>query len=440
VKKPEIVRASRIVFLCAALLLVSAVCTLAQTTGSYERTFSQSKAAVQKALQQIHSSLAGRLPVLEGFASAEENLDHHDLDHYDRGFYQARVEVVATPSGATRVRLNTKVTAFYTDTNVPSRSGYKLLTSNGRIESDLLDQLSEKLASGGNSKSSLSEEAVASSPKTTSPVKPEPTIAAPNTPDRGAFSSSRSQSLSAQEHGFSHMAAPAKAPDPAMANLQAEADSLQEVLKNQAHPKNLVAVKKSGTPVVASASLSAKTLFMASLHDEFEMLDFNSDWVHVRISGLSRGWIWRDSLEMPEGIPDTAAHPAKERPAAADVYQATRDEVAPFPGDWEPLRGKTVKIITMQKVDENAKDSGAQARMEFAKYEFDLNFADVNLKAKELAGIVLMFDSADGGMVAVTLPVLQQWKAGTLSDAALWHKCFFDPPEVFNPSAAAATQ
>ena len=41
--------------------------------------------------------------------------------------------------------------------------------------------------------------------------------------------------------------------------------------------------------MVATPSLKAKTLFLASTHDEFEMLDFNADWVHVRISGLSRG-------------------------------------------------------------------------------------------------------------------------------------------------------
>ena len=35
-------------------------------------------------------------------------------------------------------------------------------------------------------------------------------------------------------------------------DLQAEAESLEEILKNQSHPKNLVAVKKSGTPVVAT--------------------------------------------------------------------------------------------------------------------------------------------------------------------------------------------
>ncbi len=103
------------------------------------------------------------------------------------------------------------------------------------------------------------------------------------------------------------------------------------MLKNQAHPKNLVAVKKSGTPILASPSLTAKTFFMASAQDEFEMLDFNADWVHVRISGLSRGWIWRTSLEMPEGIPDVPLVASTGAPTAADLFQISREEVAPFP-------------------------------------------------------------------------------------------------------------
>jgi len=53
------------------------------------------------------------------------------------------------------------------------------------------------------------------------------------------------------------------------------------------------------------------------------------------------------------------------------------------------------------------------------------------------AGIVVIFDSADGGMIAATMPTLQQWRAGTLSDSALWHKCFFDPPDTFD---SAGTQ
>ena len=222
--------------------------------------------------------------------------------------------------------------------------------------------------------------------------------------------------------------------------MAAEAASLEEVLKNQAHPKNLVAVKKSGTPVVGSPSLTGKTLFMASAHDEFEMLDYSADWVHVRVSGLSRGWIWRTSLEMPEGISDVPKAGDTAKLVATDLFQVTREEMAPFPGDWEPLRGKNVKIISVQKVQENEKDSGAEAKLEFVKSLLDKNYADLASRSKELAGVVMIFDSVDGGMIAATLPTVQQWKAGTLTDAALWHECYFDPPETFTVPAPAGGQ
>src|SRR4029077_7507696 len=134
--------------------------------------------------------------------------------------------------------------------------------------------------------------------------------------------------------------------------LQKEADSLEETFRNQAHPKNLVAVKKSGTPVLATPSLTAKPQFLASMHDEFEMLDFDTDWVHVRISGLSRGWIWRNSVEMPDGIAYTEARPATAALSpAADLFHVIREEVSTFPGNWEPLRNKNVKIISVQKIN-----------------------------------------------------------------------------------------
>jgi hypothetical protein len=195
-------------------------------------------------------------------------------------------------------------------------------------------------------------------------------------------------------------------PSASETGLHAEAASLEQVLKNQAHPKNLVAIKQSGTPVVASPSLTGKTLFMASARDEFEMLDFNADWVHVRISGLSRGWIWRTSLEMPEGISDISLNTPDAAPAAADLFQVTREETAAFPGDWEPLRGKNVKIISVQKVQESEKNSGAEAKLEFAKSLLDTSYADLAAKSQELSGVVLIFDSVDGGLIAATLPTV----------------------------------
>jgi hypothetical protein len=482
----------------------------AQGSG-YERTFAESKATVERVLKQMQASLAGRLPVLDGFALAGD----HPLDRYQRGFFQSTVQVSATASGGSVVHVTTKVTAWYPDP-IPSRSGYQLLTSNGRLEVDLLDELAEELKSSAAGESTVPQRAPATEipttapsaspitqpsrvvppeatqsqatqnrttqtqatqPQATQPQAPKPQPAqpltspsqtarqvqpqtqtadnvppAPTTPlpqTGGTFQSSLAHGLAAAESAATP-AAPAPV-DADRAGLKAEADSLEEILKNQSHPKNLVAVKKSGTPVVASASLTAKTLFLASAHDEFEMLDFNPDWVHVRVSGLSRGWIWRNSLEMPDGVPDVDTHAgAAPGPTADELFRVSREDTAQFPGDWEPLRNKNVKIISVQKTDESAQDGGSKLKLEFAKSMLDKSYADlakadlakkdVAHKTDSVAGIVLIFDSADGGMIAATMATLQQWKAGTLSDSALWHQCYFDPPELSGSSGQAASQ
>lgn len=411
--------------------------------GGYERTFSQSKAAVEKALKEMQSATAGRLPVLEGFATATSA--DHPLDRYRRGYYQCKIQVTAAPSGGSIVRVSVEVTAWYSDPE-SAKSGYQLLSSNGRLEQDLLDQLSDQLAANSPQPAPALHPSPAAttaakqpkSPAPTSAASREPTISAPvpRLPEVGTYSSSLSQGLSAEAASSSKPGAKKTDGGP----LQNEVDSLEEILKNQGHPKNLVAVKKSGTPVVSSASLTAKTLFLATAHDEFEMLDFNRDWVHVRISGLSRGWIWRNSLEMPDSVPDSDAAPdPKAMPTAAELFHISREEVALFPGDWGPLRGKNVKIVSVEKNDE-AKDSDPQLRLEFVKSVMDRNYGELAQRPQELAGIVVIFDAADGGMIAATFPTLQQWKAGKLSDAALWHQCFFDPPETFPQSGASGTE
>ena len=429
----------------AAFLLVVLAMAVAQRgsaeAGSYERSYRQSKSAVEKALKELQPSMSGRLPVLEGFASPGDR----PLSRYQRAYYQSAVQVTSTASGGSVVRVSTKVTAWYAD-SVSTRSGYQLLASNGRLESDLLDQLTDVLgsnsgattsggSSGGNFPAIATPAASAKRPGTA-----EPTISAPmpRAPETGhTFSSPTLERGLPDQQRSDRQQLQQKSGDQPATGLQAEAASLEEVLKSQGHPKNLVAIKKSGTPVVATPSLNGKTLFLASTHDEFEMLDFNADWVHVRISGLSRGWIWRTSLEMPEGISDIPPAGASAAPVAPDLFQVTREETAPFPGDWEPLRGRNVKIISVQKIQENAKDSGARAKLEFAKFLLDKDYAELAAKSQELAGIVLIFDSVDGGMIAATLATVQAWKAGTLSDAALWHQCFFDPPETFNASSPA---
>jgi len=433
-------------FGCIALVAAAffSCASVARAQGN-ERTFPQSKAAIEKALKGLPGA-AGRLPTLDGFATSAD----HPLDRYQRGYYQAKFEVSAAPSGGSVVRVNVQVTAWYADP-ATGKSGYQVLPSNGRLEGDLLDQLAEQLATTPAAATQTTAKATPTPPPAKAPAPPpqiardEPTISAPvpRIPQMsGGLSSSLAQSLAEQEkEKAAPGAGPKKPVDDEQSSLQAEAASLEEILKNQAHPKNLVAVKKSGTPVVATASLTAKTLFLASAHDEFEMLDFNRDWVHVRVSGLSRGWIWRNNLEMPDSVPD-ADLPADTAPApnAADLFHVTREETAPFPGDWAPLRGKYVKIVSVEKINEAAKDSGPLLRLDYAKSLLQKDYAELEQKSQELAGIVLIFDSVDGGMIAATFPTLQQWKAGKLSDAGLWHQCFFDPPETFNVSNPAGSE
>ena len=88
--------------------------------------------------------MAGRLPVVEGFVANPDQ----PLDQYRRAYYQTSVQVRGK-SADIIVRVTTKITAWYTDP-AGVHSGYRLLNSNGRLESDLLDQLSDEVAANTN--------------------------------------------------------------------------------------------------------------------------------------------------------------------------------------------------------------------------------------------------------------------------------------------------
>jgi hypothetical protein len=424
-------RAQAVRFLFLAALVCGCVGWLPAQQAPQERSFTQSKAAVQSALRQMEAALSGRLPVLSGFATSD-----HPLDAYRHGYYQSSVQVSATPSGGSLVRVTTKITAWYTDP-AAIHSGYQTLNSNGRLEADLLDQLADQLSTASPGSKASPAAASPADPRTPAPTSKTP-AAIPSAPapqkteDPLLFSSSKDldpdarAALQAARNRQSNE-------DP---QLVAEVKELSEVLRTQAHPGNLVAVKKGGTPVFQTPDLNAKPLFYASQHDEFEILDFNVDWIHVRISGLSRGWIWRSSVELPDKLA------ASDQPLATEApkpFHVVREETVLFPGDWGPLRGKIVKVMTLQKIDENAVDSSPEVKREFAKNLFDKTYSEVTKASQEVAGVVLVFDAVDGGMIAATTDSLKQWESGGLTDAALWRQCFFDPPEIFEPSGAAAS-
>ena len=159
-------------------------------------------------------------------------------------------------------------------------------------------------------------------------------------------------------------------PDPKIAGegagpLQTEINSLQEVLKNQGHPKNLVAVKDSGTPVVASASLTARTLFLPqrttnSRCSTSARIGFTSKFPDFREGG-SGATIWKCPATFPRATRRRARRTPRPRSSMWPAKKTRRFR------RLAPLRSKNVKIVSIEQVDENAKDLDPRQRLEFAK-------------------------------------------------------------------------
>jgi hypothetical protein len=413
-KQPARVSVYLVSSLCCWLLL--AACPSAAQGPPAERTFHTSRADVQKALHEIPSYSSGKLPVLEGFADGGDR----SLDSYQRGYYQYDVQMRSTSLTETLVRVKVKITAWYTGPS-PANSGYRVLKSSGRLESDLLDALDDRL----NPKSAGKASGVAPTFHPASPTLPD----SPSATSAGtsAFNSPRLTTAPSSAKPVS-----SKVTDPVSTKraqaLTQEAENLEQILHNQARPANLAIVKRANTPVVAQPLEGAEVLFRASDEDEFEILDAMEGWVHIKISGISRGWIRRDYVDLP-GAATVSLSAMRGDQGDKDVVRQTKEEVGPFPGKWEPLDGRQVKIIWVQPL--NSDKFGFEPKWRLAKSVFLKANTGPPHEGSEIAGVVVIFDSEDGGMAAATLPSLQQWRAGHLSDEVFWRRCWRDPAESF---------
>jgi hypothetical protein len=385
----------------------------------YARTFSKSKTEVEQALKDLQAYTGQKLPIVDGFVGTTQQ----PLDRYERAFYQFSIEVLPGVPEGTIVQISAKITAWYADKD-PTKSGYQILPSNGRLELDLLDRLDEKFGNKpapGTARALASSGISAPTPKLNlggginmSPGSGNPIAAPEGTEELNRLRSER------------------EAEEKRMHSLNVELQGLEEVKKNQAHPLNLVTVKRAGTPVMARAGEESRVLFKAAVNDEFEFLDAEGEWIHVQISGVSRGYIRRNALELPEVIAAHLEETAKLEAAAKRVaFRVEREENSVFPGDWEALKGKTVKIYTLQPVSQDAKETDARAKLKFAESLMQKFGESVTLGAAGIDGVVVIFDSADGGIAGATGASIQQLAKGEISEEAFWKQCYLDPPETF---------
>jgi hypothetical protein len=388
----------------------------------YARTYARPKDDVEGVLKEFQAYAGQKLPILEGFVA----MGTQPLNRYERSFYQLSIDILPTTPGSCVVRVTAKITAWYADPD-PAKSGYQVLPSNGRLELDLLDRVTEKF--GGKT-------SVYTSRSSLQAPRPKTGLAAGLQENAGASADSPAGAAAggATIEEMAVLRIKRETEEKRVQQLSTELQNLQEIQHNQAHPRNLVIVKKSATPVFARAAEGAKVLFQAAADDEFEFIDREGEWIHVQISGASRGYFRGSSLELPEA----AAARAKPAGAAlsggtAGLFRVEREENGMFPGDWEKLKGKAVKIFTIQPALPDGKKTGAPARLAFALSVFE-GFRDGPRAADPaVEGIVVIFDSADGGIMAATLADAQQMGAGSLPREEFCKRSYMDPVSAFQP-------
>lgn len=404
----------------ALLWLATGTSLPAQTATALRQSFNAPKADVEQALKDLNAYQNGRLPFIDGFVGSIDQ----PTANFQRAYYQYTISVQQVSDAEVRVSVNAKISAWYEDKDA-SKSGYRDLPSNGRLEEDLLDRLRGRLRKHAADVAASRTPLV--SPKLLG-ITPTPVERSTEEPEAPAASAS---SATPAFRPFTQTARPLtpNSPPPAQdahyERLVREESTLREVIAAQQHPDDLVAIKAAHTPITASPSETSRVLMYADAEDEFQYLKSEGGWVHVQISGLNRGWIRTSQVELPRR--SEAVVPS----AVPEPFHQTKEETSTFPGDWAPLRGKNVKIIWVQPNGASTQKS----RLSYAESVFRKQAPQVS-SGNGVEGVVVVFDAAEGGMAATTVAALQQWGSGSLSDTAFLKQCWFDPADAFTTSAS----
>jgi hypothetical protein len=137
-------------------------------------------------------------------------------------------------------------------------------------------------------------------------------------------------------------------------------------------------------------------------------------------------------VEFPQNGAVTTGTGGDTITKSAELFRVRREETSTFPGNWEPLRGKSVKLYSVQPVQSSVAETQAREKRDFARELFERAWREQSTSELPVAGVVVIFDSADGGQASATLASLKLWHEGKISEAAFWDSCSLDPPETFS--------
>jgi hypothetical protein len=413
---------------CAGFLVVilscATACAQTDPASNVQRTYPYSMDVVQQGLQQIGGFGGGKLPVLDGFV----NSSVPQVDMYERPYYQYRVHFKSVDPTHTAVSVEALISALYSDP-IQSRSEYRALPSNGRLEADLLDRLQRALEANPSARPSppLPDSAGAargakSSPfgKLAGPAKGAPLAVAP----------SPQQQLDA-------LLAERQTVHEKTSALQVQLERLRSGDRKPANASRLASVKHSGVGVMSRKNFGGPVIFRAQAEDEFEVVSLEGEWAQVRIESESPAYIQADELSLPPGLKDSVAAAAISSAPDAKAnppdlgFSVSREDVNLFSGDWARLKGKKVLFVYAQPRGLFSDMGSEDAKLAYAKRIFQTRLKTLLQSEPDVEGVVVVFLGNRGGVAAAALSDIRQWAEGGLTEEAFVNRCSLDPATEF---------
>ena len=365
-----------IAFVWFLLVLLSAILPAEEIPkGAQEREYAASSATVKAALEQLGAYRGSRLPTLEGFIQTERI----ELDHYQRPYYEFKVDLIPSASDQTLVRVKANVSAWHADPK-EAQSAYHSFESNGRLESDLLDRLSEYL-----------DKHKATSADADSLTK--------------QITAVRQQRLEVERHISERENQPQPPP--------ATGGSAQYV-------------SLSKPRVFKAPDEHSSILLRAQSEDEFEVLERRGVWLRLGLGENRSGWV-KSSQVLPKPTSATASAVRDE----ATAFTVIREVSSSFSGDWARLKGKNVLYI-WARPEGSSLNVKAGKKLRFAQATFSERYRQaVHGSQAEPEGIVVIFLDQQGGVAAATFADIGLWVDGAITAPAFLNRCSLDPRSAF---------
>jgi hypothetical protein len=349
-----------------------------------QKDFAASLPAVKAALQNMGAYTGSRLPSLDGFV----NLQGIRASDFQRPYYEYKIDLEPSGPKGTVVKVRANVSAWYAGQN-GEPAGYRNFESNGRLESDLLDRLSQYLTDKSDDPKVLSENI---------------------------------EKVRAQRAEAEHQVAALSSSEKERQSANGVSATTQFALVAQPH------VNVYSAPVENS-----KSLVHARLDDEFQIVDQHGAWIKVVLAPHEDGWMKRNQVEVAVVSQVDPAQTKKATPGFSIIRQNENE----FEGDWQPLKGKKALYLFAQP-DGSAMNVATGDRWQFVQTVFSDQYRQIaHSPQNSVEGVVIIFMDQGGGVAAASLDDIRAWMEGGLSKGDFIKRCSLDPPSAFLKSQPA---